>query len=261
MPARGEYLPAPAVTRTSSSARGWGSGWPNCQTSRMVAWSHRGWTLRMRGEIVELTKTLIAVTERRGYTVKPGETWTFNCRPIAGTSTPSNHRWGLAIDINAPANPMSARFVSDMPVWRPQIWWDCGFYWGGWYGRPDTMHYEYLRTPGDVPRDLARARALLSGGTAATGEEDDEMLAEGSSGAAVADVQELINAAHRRDYAIPEAPIDVDGEWGPITSRTWNHLRQRAARHVGTAFATEPFAATPARVAAAVRYVESLPRT
>ena len=77
---------------------------------------------------------------------------TYNCRPIAETSRPSPHSFGIAIDI--------AQAHSDYWLWpkphpghiayKNQIPWEIihafenhGFIWGGKWYHYDTMHFEY----------------------------------------------------------------------------------------------------------------------
>lgn len=169
MASRSEYPAAPAgIMRRNADARGWGPGWPHCQRGQLAAVQRAGVTVYVRREIAELVATLLEATEKRyRYDVKAGQTWGYACRPIRGTQTPSNHSWGLAVDINAPTNPMGSTFRSDMPPGMVAMWWACGFYWGGWYrSRPDAMHFEYLRRPRDVAADLATARRHLGAGVA-----------------------------------------------------------------------------------------------
>jgi hypothetical protein len=67
-------------------------------------------------------------------------------RPIRGGRTPSMHSFGLAIDINAPANGL-AEPVS-RTVFKPdslvvKAFKQEGWVWGGdWRGRRDAMHYQ-----------------------------------------------------------------------------------------------------------------------
>ena len=61
----------------------------------------------------------------------------------------SNHAFGTAFDINARWNPLGAEPASpDAPgcVYRlVRIAHQCGFYWGGHFGRRDGMHFELAR--------------------------------------------------------------------------------------------------------------------
>lgn len=136
---------------TRADQRGWGPGWPNCSSSKLKTIRRPdGVVLPVREEIALLVAGLCDECERRGYDLHPGWCWGFACRAIRGTQKPSNHSWGLAVDLNAPTNPQSSRFVSDMPDWLPALWKSYGFGWGGDYRPPtkyDAMHMEYLGTP------------------------------------------------------------------------------------------------------------------
>ena len=69
----------------------------------------------------------------------------FNIRPIRGGHTASMHSYALAIDINAPANPLGAPehetlFKHDSLVVR--AFKEEGWVWGGdWVTRRDGMHF------------------------------------------------------------------------------------------------------------------------
>jgi hypothetical protein len=175
---------------TTPADRGWGPGWPNCQRDKMVPLDVDGILFRAhtitgikqhqeadfpggvhRG-IAELVERLCLETIRRGYGLVDGWCWGFACRAITGTTDkPSNHSWGLAIDINAPRNGYGPTLRTDMPAWMPKLWSDYGFRWGGTYsGNKDAMHYEFMGTPADAERYLRKARAE------GLGEEDDLVL-------------------------------------------------------------------------------------
>lgn len=183
---RGAYgnNPLAGASRNNAAARGWGPGWPDAQEAKMISVSGGGVRVRVRREIAPLVQALLDVTAKLGYTLKANACWGFANRPIRGTQTASNHSWGLAVDLNSEDNPMGSTFRSDIPPSVVHAWEACGFYWGGRYGnRPDTMHFEYVRRPGDVLVDLARAEKLLtpanSGITSDTEtEEDDDMTLE-----------------------------------------------------------------------------------
>lgn len=161
-----DYGPNPHAGANNNSARtkGWGPGWPNCQSSKMAkAKAPGGAVAQVRKEIVALVETLFAITELEGYRLKPAATGGFNCRPIAGTRIASNHSWGLAIDLNWNDNPYSLIFKSDIPPAVVNAWESSCFYWGGRYRiRKDAMHFEFLGGPGDVARCLSSARKRLA---------------------------------------------------------------------------------------------------
>lgn len=149
---------------SDASTRGWGTGWPNCQTGKIKTLVRKdGLRLPLREEIIPLVAWLIDETERRGYDVRPDWTWGYACRSIRGYNTPSNHSWGLAVDINAPVNPMGSTLITDMPKWMPELWAKYGFRWGGSYtGRKDAMHYEFMGTPADAARYIAQIKAPVA---------------------------------------------------------------------------------------------------
>jgi D-alanyl-D-alanine carboxypeptidase len=156
----------------------WGPGWPNCQTkkinSHFYADTKNGRTYfpgGVRNEICDLVNRLCKETVNRGYRLGTPDNpsygcWGFACRAIRGSSSPSNHSWGLAVDINAPKNPMGSTLITDMPGWMPDLWNAYGFKWGGDYkSRPDAMHYEFVGSVADAARltQVARDKRLGEG--------------------------------------------------------------------------------------------------
>lgn len=163
------FGPNPNAGKSPNGAqgRGWGTGWPSCQTSRMVKVTNGDHSVNVRREISQLVLALFKITALRGYDInpkgKPNETWGFACRAIANTRTASNHSWGLAIDINATTNPYSAVFRTDIPPVVVNDWEVCGWYWGGRYtNKKDTMHFEFIGKPSDVAKYLAKAQGILA---------------------------------------------------------------------------------------------------
>lgn len=67
----------------------------------------------------------------------------FNFRLVRGGNTLSNHAWGTAVDIN-PQIGRLANFddLRTYPRWIVQAFEEAGFYWGGHFARPDSMHFE-----------------------------------------------------------------------------------------------------------------------
>lgn len=91
------------------------------------------------------------------------KTWDgcFNIRTKRGGRTTSLHAWGVAIDVNASENPfgkkpkMSAEFVKAFE--------DAGFDWGGYWAKPDGMHFQ-LKSLDQVaanPRAVSRPAEWL----------------------------------------------------------------------------------------------------
>ena len=141
-----------------AAERGWGPGWPNCQSSKMTRVAAGGVTVNVRREIARLVEHALRRTRETGYVLKQDQTGAYVCRPIGGTTRPSNHSWGLAIDINWRENPFTynanaPRTITPAVV---AIWKSVGFSWGGdWSGKKDFMHFEFLGTPADAARRTA----------------------------------------------------------------------------------------------------------
>ena len=161
---------------SSAAARGWGSGWPRCSTAKIKVLKRAdGLRVPVREEILPLVAWLMDETERRGYDIRPDWTWGYACRAIRGSNTASNHSWGLAVDINAPKNPMlygkpgwaalHRAGRTDMPEWMPQLWKAHGFTWGGDYAtRQDCFTGDTMIETVDGPRairDLADRETMM----------------------------------------------------------------------------------------------------
>jgi D-alanyl-D-alanine carboxypeptidase len=75
---------------------------------------------------------------------------TYTCRPIAGTSSPSAHGLGIAIDIATRhahywrwSKGGAATYQNRIPPEIVRIFEAHGFIWGGKWYHYDTMHFEY----------------------------------------------------------------------------------------------------------------------
>jgi D-alanyl-D-alanine carboxypeptidase len=151
----------------------WGSGWPNCQGSKIDSGfivSGTRFPGGMRRELVDLTSMLVQECKNRGYRFGTSSDpsygcWGYSCRAISGSNNPSNHSWGLAVDINAPSNPYTSPLVTDMPGWMPDLWNQYGFRWGGDYsGSKDAMHYEFMESVAAAADYTSKARSAGLGG-------------------------------------------------------------------------------------------------
>lgn len=150
------------------SSKGWGPGWPNCQTDKIKP--HPLFPGGVHRNIEELVNLLVAEMERRGFQfMKPG-CWGYGCRGTktssgSTTGTPSVHSWGLAIDINAPRNVFGAdKSTSEIATkhrWVVKLMRAYGFY---WLGPPikDWMHFHFAGTPADAKRMTRKARRNLA---------------------------------------------------------------------------------------------------
>ena len=66
----------------------------------------------------------------------------FAAKDIPTTGGVSRHAWGLAIDLNAAANPYGQPSAQDPRLVR--VMERHGFAWGGRWPTPDAMHFEYV---------------------------------------------------------------------------------------------------------------------
>jgi hypothetical protein len=74
--------------------------------------------------------------------------WSYLNRDIRGGTSKSNHSFGIAIDINALANPLGTS--GDMPAEVVRQWEAEGGAWGGHWSRSDPMHFETHLTPAQI---------------------------------------------------------------------------------------------------------------
>jgi hypothetical protein len=151
----------------SPKAKGWGSGWPQNRSHDMarVTADRSGTAVNVNKRIARLVDLLLDETERRGYRLDRKQTGGYNNRPIKGTSKPSNHSWGLALDLNWQRNPENFHGVvkTDFPAWLPKLWGRYGFAWGGNYrgSHKDPMHLEFMGSPDDADDMTSAARRDL----------------------------------------------------------------------------------------------------
>jgi hypothetical protein len=167
----------------------WGGyAYPNCPPSSLTgttsyvsaATGGQKIAVSLRKELVPLWDLAFQICDVKwGYPTwanRNGENWGpwgGQCRAISGTSNPSGHSAWLSVDINAPYNPYSYTFQSDMPPGMVADLESLFLYWGGRYQgqKYDPMHWGYCRTPADVPAAIKRAESIL--GSTPTPPEDD----------------------------------------------------------------------------------------
>lgn len=153
------------------STKGWGPGWPSCQEDKIVPDDvFAGGVHRRIKKLVDLLEDEI---KRRGYHFQDPGCWGFACRGTKGGSgdTPSFHSWGLALDFNAPQNPMNfddpgaafrASDIAQHNRWLVGFMKRYGFFWlGGTATSPigDPMHFSFCGTPADADRMTKKAQA------------------------------------------------------------------------------------------------------
>jgi hypothetical protein len=201
-----------------ASERGWGPGWPNPRTDHLVTavCGANRIKLPVRSEIAPLVQRLVADLERQHGPFHPGQCWGFANRAIRGSSTPSNHSWGLAIDLDAPSNPMTTNPSAPHTIgsYASGMAARYGFRWGGDYvGRKDYMHFEFMGTPASAAALVRRVGpvhrpAFPDGG-----------LRRGSSGEAVRWLQRRLNeiAGASGHQVLEGKPLATDGVFGEQT--------------------------------------------
>ncbi len=144
-----------------ANLRGWGQGYPVNRSDDMatVKAARSGAKFTVHKQIAPIIKWLIDETERRGYLIDHGpgdvdDDWSYANRPIRGSTRPSNHSWGLAVDLDAQSFPLGSS--KRLPQWLVDLWKSKGFDYGGdWKGRKDPMHFEFNGWPSDARRIIA----------------------------------------------------------------------------------------------------------
>lgn len=139
-----------------ANLRGWGQGYP-VDRSKDMKWvraTRSGARWQVHEEIAPLIEWLVNEVEQRGYLFDHGpedtdDDWGYANRPIRGSTRPSNHSWGLAIDIDAQEYPMG-QSRRNPPRWIIDLFARYRFDWGGVWRRPDPMHFEFNGWPRDA---------------------------------------------------------------------------------------------------------------
>lgn len=109
--------------------------------------------------------------------------WGYNAASKSSGGGRSFHTYGLAIDVNAPSNPMNGRRADNefrIPDEVGAIANELGFEWGGNWSSPiDWMHFDYHGSPAEA----AEAVRHLNEGTLPNSlfKEDDDMTPEQDS--------------------------------------------------------------------------------
>lgn len=151
-----------------ANERGWGPGYPHCQTGKMVTIHPTGRALTVRAEAATVFDYLVRRYDAEVEDINAqADDWGFACRPIRGTAnTPSNHSWGLAVDLNAAKHPQGSphTFTNTQLLNGHLIVAETHFFrWGQDYAdadRIDGMHWEFMGTPTDCAGLTKRIKNL-----------------------------------------------------------------------------------------------------
>lgn len=104
----------------------------------------QGHTVQVNKSVADDFKAFLRALKRTGYDIH--SIGGYANRNIAGTNTRSLHSYGLAIDINPSANPVTyGRRSTNLPRGIGRLAARYGIAWGGnWNGsKKDTMHFSF----------------------------------------------------------------------------------------------------------------------
>lgn len=146
---------------STAEDRGWGPGWPNCQTEKWSWYEAAGHRWLLRDEPAPVLLAFIKRFHAEVEPLDPAQCWSAACRAIRGsTSTPSEHSWAKAVDLNSAKHPRGAhdtftdaqvrriRAILAEPMFR-------NIRWGIDFDYVDEHHFEYIGTPSDAAADAA----------------------------------------------------------------------------------------------------------
>ncbi len=241
MAMKAAYGSNPHSDRDPNNDHGWGGfQWPEGVPAELLSVVTVPGNVKIvvRKELAELIGVNYQIADvKYGRRFTRGWTGGYENRAIAGTSIPSNHSRGKAIDNDAQDNPMSSNFQCNIPPELVADWESAGFYWGGRYtGKSDTMHFEYCYSPADVPGHLAHARQILAGASQsvlggvvgwpniADGDylgplEGPDESHSGDDRFDAQDVRDAVGWVQRRVTAVGFDAGGDDGFYGPLTGR------------------------------------------
>jgi hypothetical protein len=203
----------------------------------------------MRKELVPLWQLAFEIADKKWkypiYSIgpsdgKPWGPWGYANRAVSGTQRASGHSGALSVDINAPYNPYSYTFTSNMPPGMVADFESLFLFWGGRYQgqKYDPMHYGFCRGPGDVATAISRAKSILGQSqTPAPPASEDDVTPADIDAIANAVVKKLQGTAVPafNDPATPGKPVNVSfwnllpklGNWAAVTNYNVNGLANK----------------------------------
>jgi hypothetical protein len=182
-----------------------------------------GVAVPVRADVAPLLLGFAVEFHRHVEPLVKGWNWGYAYRPVRGSSKPSFHAAGIALDLNAPRHPLGKRgtFSPEQADRIRVLARKYGLRWGGDYRtRADDMHVEVI-VPMDQAREMVKALQSPPPLPAPSG---SPVLRQGASGPKVRDVQNALR--------VGGFPLQLDGEFGPATDRA---LRAFQAKHGLTA--------------------------
>lgn len=182
------------------------------------------------------TMALDALVPRIPHGLVNGWCWGGENRNIAGTSRKSFHAFGLAIDLNAPANPHGTRYSPGnnvLPSNTGAIVKPFGIEWGGdWdVSSLDRMHLGVHLTPAEVKKLVdAKTGPSVPDNTYDTyyhGQPATRTIQKFSSGDDVKSLQDTLN-----QWYPSHKQLSVDGFFGSLTDDFVRYYQKRAKLEV-----------------------------
>lgn len=127
---------------------------PRCRPELLRKYTFGAGVAIMRPELFPALVKLSRILRAHDRGPRAHDTWSYNCRVIAGTSTWSVHAYGIAVDVRAISYPWGVRVTDPVllaaaaeieAIVTPDGWqvWE----WGGRWRRPDGMHWEAACPP------------------------------------------------------------------------------------------------------------------
>lgn len=201
---------------TTAQQRGWGD--PDSKgfrTQHIVKVTAGGISINVHRQVAPLFKGFLGGLVKRGYRLDGrADDWGYANRDVRGhPGVKSNHSWGLAVDLNSAANPMTndGRVHTDMPSWVPKLAAYYGLTWGGYYHgtRKDPMHFEFVGTPQDARNLISKLYHQATRSNTRSQDVKTQTVKRGSKGPVVGNVQALLIA---HGYS-----TKIDDDLGPNT--------------------------------------------